>query len=204
MIIEELGLPHEVVPLPLSDVKKPEYLEINPNGRVPTMHDPNTGIQIFESGAIVEYLCETYDKQHKLSFAKDTPEYWLAKQWLFFQVSGQGPYYGQAAWFLRYHPEDVPSAKKRYIDEIHRVTGVLEGHLAKQKDSGSGSGPWLVGGKMSYADIAFVPYQMILPGMILSKDQMDADKYPMVKDWLHRMSESPGIGKVIAGFGKGH
>ena len=82
MIIEELGLPHEVVALPLSDVKNPEYLAINPNGRVPTMHDPNTGIQIFESGAIVEYLCETYDKQHKLSFAKDTPEYWLAKQWL--------------------------------------------------------------------------------------------------------------------------
>ncbi len=50
---------------------------------------------------------------------------------------------------------------------------------------------------MSFADIAFVPYQTILPGMILSKDQMDADKYPMVKDWLHRMSQSQGIGKVI-------
>ena len=97
----------------------------------------------------------------------------------------------------------MPSAKKRYIDEVHRVTGVLEGHLAKQKKDGSGDGPWLVGGKMSFADIAFVPYQTILPGMILSKDQMDADKYPMVKDWLHRMSQSQGIGKVIAGFGKG-
>ena len=204
MLIEELELPNEVVAIQLSEVKKPEYLAINPNGRIPAMHDPNTDTLLFESGAIVEYLCETYDTQHKLSFAKGTPEYWLAKQWLFFQVSGQGPYYGQAAWFLKYHSEDVPSAKKRYIDEVHRVTGVLEGHLAKQKESGSGSGPWLVGGKMSYADIAFVPYQIILPDMMLSKDQMDADKYPIVKDWIHRMSQSQGVGKIVAGFGKGH
>jgi glutathione S-transferase len=53
-------------------------------------------------------------------------------------------------WFERYHQEKLPSALERYIKEMARVTSVLEGHLAKQP--AGEDGPWLVGGKMSYAD----------------------------------------------------
>lgn len=92
MVAEELGLPYTIIATPFSDVKKPEYLAINPNGRLPSIHDPNTNLTLWESGAIIEYFIETYDKEHKLSFTPGTPEYFHAKQWLYFQVSGQGPY----------------------------------------------------------------------------------------------------------------
>lgn len=125
MILELLSLPHEFVPITFADVKKPEYLAINPNGRLPAIHDPNTDLTIWESGAIVEYLVDRYDKDHKYSSAPGTNDYYLAKQWLAFQISGQGPYYGQAVWFTRLHHERLPSATERYEKEVGRVTGVL-------------------------------------------------------------------------------
>lgn len=125
MILEELGLDHEVVPTKMSEVKDPDYLQINPNGRIPAIHDPNTGLTLWESGAIVEYLIERYDTEHRLSFAAGTNESYLAKQWLFFQVSGQGPYYGQVAWFKNYHSEKVPSAVERYVKEVKRLKDEL-------------------------------------------------------------------------------
>ncbi|KAF2205773.1 thioredoxin-like protein [Delitschia confertaspora ATCC 74209] len=123
IFLEELGLPYEIVPWPLSKVKTPEYLAVNPNGRLPAIHDPNTDLTLWESGAILEYLVERYDTKNKISFLPGSNEYYLAKPWLFFQASGQG---------------------------------VLEGHLANQ-DLTSG-GPWLVGGKCSYAGLAFIPW----------------------------------------------
>jgi glutathione S-transferase len=85
MLCRELSLPHELIPITFPDLKKPDYLAINPNGRMPAIHDPNTGITLWESGAIIEYLIEKYDKDLKLSFAPGSDEYWHAKQWLFFQ-----------------------------------------------------------------------------------------------------------------------
>jgi glutathione S-transferase len=96
MLLNELGLSYKLVEVPYTELKGPEFTKINPNGRVPALEDPNTGIRLWESGAIIEYLIEKYDTEHRLSFPKDTPEYFLTKQWLYFQVSGQGPYYGQA------------------------------------------------------------------------------------------------------------
>lgn len=95
IIFEELNIPYKTRHIDFSEVKKDPYLKLNPNGRLPTIDDPNTGLQIWESGAIVEYLIETYDKDHRLSY-NTFPEQWQLKQWLFFQVSGQAPYYGQA------------------------------------------------------------------------------------------------------------
>jgi glutathione S-transferase len=114
IISEELGLPYEVIHIPLSDVRKPEYVAINPNGRLPAIHDPNTDITLWESGAILEYLIELYDTNNRLSFVPGTPESYHAKQWLYFQATGQGPYYGQAARFKKFHSKQVPSAIERY------------------------------------------------------------------------------------------
>ena len=191
ILLGELGIPHEIDPIQFSDVKKPEYLAVNPNGRIPAIHDPNTDITLWESGAILEYLVERYDTEHHFSFAPGTPESYHAKQWLYFQVSGQGPYYGQAVWFKRYHPEQVPSAVERYVKEINRVSGVLEGHLAQQKQKyggGEADGPWLVGNKYSYADIAFVVWQSMID-QALGKDEYDVDSFPHVKEWLGNMAK---------------
>lgn len=197
IILAELGLPYEAENIQFSDVKKPEYVAINPNGRLPSIHDPNTGITLWETGAIFEYLIERYDTEHRFSFAPGTPESYLAKQWLYFQTTGQGPYYGQAVWFKRYHAEQVPSAIERYVKEINRVSGVLDGHLAQQKQEHGGSdGPWLVGNKMSYADIAFIPWQS-LASLLLGKDEYNDDDYPHVKEWLGNMTSREKVKKVL-------
>lgn len=101
-----------------------------------------------ESDAILLYLVDRYDPEHKISVTAEGEKY-QQLQWLFFQASGQGPYYGQAAWFTRYHPEQIPSALERYKNEIKRVLSVLESVLSKQD--------WLVGGKPTIADLSFVP-----------------------------------------------
>ena len=124
----------------MADLKKPPFEKLNPNGRVPVIEDPNTGITLWESGAIVEYLVETYDTKHSLTYAS-SPEKHFVKQWLHFQMSGQGPYFGQAAWFEKFHPEKIESAKERYKNEIKRVLKVLDKHL---ETSGKG---YLVGDK---------------------------------------------------------
>lgn len=91
MVLRELGLEFERVPVSYLEVKTPEYLAVNPNGRLPSLQDPNNGILLWETGAIIEYLVETYDKNQSISFAPGSNNAFLAKQWLFFQTSGQGP-----------------------------------------------------------------------------------------------------------------
>jgi glutathione S-transferase len=198
IVLAELGLSHEIVRIPLSKVKDAEYLAINPNGRIPAIYDPNTDLTLWESGAIIEYLIERYDTTHKISFPPGTNESFLTKQWLYFQVSGQGPYYGQASWFKKFHPEKVPSALERYVKEINRVTGVLEGHLSRQKElAGAGSdGPWLVGNRYSYADLSFLSWQTIVPILIEKEDGYTINDFPIVKDWLDRIL-SRGPVKIV-------
>lgn len=195
-ILEELRIPYEVIEVALSDVKKAKYTAINPNGRLPAIYDPNTDITLWESGAIVEYLIDKYDTDHRLGFPSGTPEYYHARQWLFFQTTGQAPYYGQAVWFNKYHPERIPSAIERYVNEIKRVTGVLERHLAKQAHDGDG--PWLVGNRFSYADAAFVSWQTIV-AMFWEKEEFGAggDGFPEVKGWMGRMMEREKVKKVM-------
>jgi len=185
ILMQELNLPQETIAIAISDAQKsPALLAVNPNGRLPAIHDPNTDLTLWESGAIIEYLIERYDPTHQLSFAPGTPESYLAKQWLFFQTSGQGPYYGQVAWFKWLHPEQLPSAIERYSKEILRITGVLEAHLAQQKQAADG--PWLVGNRLSYADLAFVPWQSMVPKLL--GDEYNPDGFPHVTKWLENMT----------------
>lgn len=188
MILEELKVPYETKFVDVGDLKKETYESVNPNGRVPALHDPNTGITIWESGAILEYLVDTYDKQHAISFAAGSQEYYESKQWLHYQMSGQGPYFGQAAWFTVYHPEKVPSAVERYINEIRRVSGVLDGSLQDKE--------YLVGGKYSYVDAAFVPWYEV--AALLWSNEIGLEKnFPHVNSWLNRIKARPAIAKTI-------
>jgi len=175
--LEELGLPYTVEDV--SDRLKVEpYISVNQNGRVPSIHDPNTNVTIFESGAIVEYLIDTYDKENRLTYTS-SPEKWQLKSWLFFQVSGQGPYYGQKAWFTVYHPEKIPSAIERYDKEIKRVIKVVDAHLTKT------GGKWLVGDKMTYADLAWLPWENVALHVLIEDGQdWAAKEAPKYKAWI--------------------
>jgi glutathione S-transferase len=167
--MEELDIPYESEYMDMADLKKPPFEKINPNGRVPAIHDPNTGITLWESAAIAEYLIDNYDKTHKISY--DTvPEKYYIKQWLAFQVSGQGPYFGQAAWFRRFHHEKLPSAIKRYQDQVVRVFYVLD--LALEQ---SGTG-YLVGDKCTVADLMFIMWDSMTP--FLFDDEFEGMEIP--------------------------
>ena len=85
IILNELQIPYDTELMDFGDLKKEPFESINPNGRVPAIEDPNTGYKVWESGAIIEYLLETYDKTGSLSYLSGK-EKWEAKCWLHFQV----------------------------------------------------------------------------------------------------------------------
>lgn len=142
--LEELGLDYEVhaVDLLSGAQRAPDYLALNPNGRIPTIVDRDEGdFAVFESGAILVYLAE---KTGQLMPA-DARGRSLVLQWLMFQMGGIGPMMGQANVFHRYFPEKIQVVIDRYQGESGRLFGVLDRRLADQE--------WLAG-DYSIADIA--------------------------------------------------
>ncbi|KAJ4397865.1 hypothetical protein N0V93_002102 [Gnomoniopsis smithogilvyi] len=188
MILKELDVPYTHKFLQLADMKKEPFESINPNGRVPAIEDPNTGITLWESGAIIQYLIETYDKQHIISFAPGSKESFEASQWLFYQATGQGPYFGQAVWFDVYHSEKLPSAVDRYVNEIRRVSAVLD-RVVKDKK-------YLVGGKYSFADAAFLTWYVVVMRLFAEKVKVETD-FPHLNAWLDRIKSRPAITKTL-------
>jgi len=189
ILLEELSLPYETIYLQFSDLKKEPFESKNPNGRVPAIEDPNTGVTMFESGAILEYLIDTYDKEHKLSYTT-SPEKWLTLSWLHFQMSGQGPYYGQKAWFSFFHPEkNLTSVLERYSNEIKRVVGVIDRHLKKQGTE------YLVGDKCTFADLAFVMWHQTMPRLVDGWDYQT--EMPAFHAWNERLQSRPAVKKVL-------
>lgn len=87
---------------------------------------------------------------------------------------------------------------ERYEKEIHRVTKLLEDHLKREHEGGAGGvdGPWMVGGRFSFADLVFLPWQTIA-GTVLGKlGKWPEEEYPFVAEWTAKMLARPGIKKV--------
>ena len=129
--LEAMELEYEthVVNLMENEQKKPEFLAISPNGRIPAIVDRDAdNLPIFESGAIMIYLAE---KTGKL-MPTDLNERAKVLEWLMFQMGGIGPMMGQANVFFRYFPEKIQPAIDRYQNEGRRLFEVLNTHLAKQ------------------------------------------------------------------------
>ncbi|KAF5501867.1 Glutathione S-transferase-like protein gedE [Colletotrichum aenigma] len=185
--LEELGIPYEKIEV--EDVKSEAFLKLNPNGRTPVITDPNNdNFTLWESGAIVEYLVEKYDALGSLTL-KDKNSRWLLQQYLHFQMSGQGPYYGQAVWFYR-QTEDIPTAKHRYIEQVLRVFGVLDGILKDRE--------YLVGGKCTYADLSFIPWNLVALGAPFFKDELwekheIKTRFPHFLAWHERLNARPSV-----------
>jgi len=142
--LEELGLPYEVhrVDLGKLEQKRPDFLRINPNGRIPAIVDRDEdGFAVFESGAILIYLAE---KTGRLLPA-DPRGRSVVLQWLMFQMGGIGPMMGQANVFFRYFPEKIQPAIDRYQGEVARLFSVLDTRLADRE---------FLAGDYSIADIA--------------------------------------------------
>lgn len=129
IMLEEIGLDYTVHPVNLGagEQKQPEFLAMNPNGRIPVIVDRDNGnFVVFESGAILLYLAE---KTGQL-LAQEEKARSRVVQWLMFQMGGLGPMMGQANVFFRYFPEHIPAAIDRYQHEGLRLLTVLDTQLA--------------------------------------------------------------------------
>lgn len=147
--LEEMGLDYTVHQLDLAalDQKQPEFLALNPNGRIPAIIDrDNNDFVVFETGAILMYLAEKTGQ----FIPKDPKGYYQVIQWLMFQMSGVGPMMGQANVFFRYFPEKVPAAIERYQKESRRLLEVMNTQLKSNR--------YLAGDEYSIADISAWPW----------------------------------------------
>jgi len=187
IMLEELGVPYEVHPININkgDQFAPAFLKISPNNRIPAIVDPDgpggRPIPVFESGAILQYLGRKYGR----FYPQQERQRVQVEEWLFWQMGGLGPMTGQANHFVNYAPEDLPYAKKRYTDEVHRLFGVMNKHLATRK---------FLAGAYSIADIAC--WSWVLSG----SRHAPLDEFPHLKAWRDRVGARPAVkrGKALA------
>lgn len=180
--LEELSLPYETkfVNIGQGEQKTPEFLAINPNGRIPAIIDREAdNLAIFESGAIMIYLAE---KTGKLMPA-DPAGRAKVIQWLMFQMGGIGPMMGQANVFYRYFPEKIQSAIDRYQNEGRRLFEVLDGHLNGRE--------WLAD-DFSIADIANWCWVRTHKWSGISTEGLDH-----LKAWVARLEERPACRRGV-------
>lgn len=182
ILLEELGVPYTVhaIDLGKNEQKAPEYLLINPNGRIPTIVDrDNDDFPVFESGAILIYLAEKYGR----FMPADRNGRSRVIQWVMFQMSGLGPMQGQANVFLRYFPEKLPAVIERYQNETKRLYGVVERRL---------EGRDYICDEYSIADIAAWSWVNFHEWAGLSLDEL-----PRMKDWFERIGQRPAVDRGL-------
>ena len=176
IVLEELELPYQTHALNLGagDQRKPEFLRINPNGRIPAIVDRDEGnFPVFESGAILVYLAEKTGKLLPTEMKKRSQ----VIQWLMFQMGGIGPMMGQANVFFRYFEEKLPPVIARYQNESKRLFKVLESRLADHE--------YLVD-EFSIADIANWAW-------VRSHNWsgVEIDDLPNLQRWISQIYERP-------------
>jgi GST-like protein len=181
IMLEETGLDYQIHPVNLDEGehKEPEYLAINPNGKIPAIVDRDgpggDEVMVFESGAILLYLAEKSG-----GFLPGDPAgRWRATSWLMFQMAGIGPSLAQAGYYLNRAPEPVPHAVERSISEAERIYGVVDRQLAESE---------FLAGDYSIADIASFPWMRNH-----RRFGLDIADYPNVQRWLQTITERPAV-----------
>jgi GSH-dependent disulfide-bond oxidoreductase len=184
LFLEESGLPFELVPVDTrkGDQFKPEFLNVNPNGKVPAIDDDGTFV--FDSNAILLYLAEKTGK----FLPPNTPQNRAQLlSWLMFIASGLGPYSGQAVHFKTHAPKGIDYAVNRYLYEAHRHYKILDDHLAKSR--------YIVGDTYTIADMAFWGWAR-LGAFVLGEEGIA--NYKNVKRLVDEISARPAAAKAIA------
>ena len=181
IMLEEVALPYRVYPVNIGKGEQfaPEYVKINPNGKIPSIVDPegpdSKPIAMMESGAILIYLAR---KTGELFPQADRAKYEVL-QWLMLQMGGVGPIFGQVHHFLRAAREQVPYAIERYTRETRRLYGVLNDRLKDREFLADG---------YSVADIATYPWVARYEW-----HKTDLNDFPHVKRWFDAISARPAV-----------
>src|ERR1700742_365933 len=153
IMLEEIGLPYEVhlINFGKGDQHTPEFLSLNPNGKIPAILDPDgpggEPLPLFESGAILQYLAEKTGK----FLPADAARRYQTLEWLHFQMGGLGPMFGQLGFFHKFAGKDYEDKRPRdrYVAESRRLLSVVNQQLATRA--------WIMGDDYSIADIAIFP-----------------------------------------------
>ncbi|MFN6486637.1 MULTISPECIES: glutathione binding-like protein [unclassified Nostoc] len=177
VMLEEVELPYNVHKIDITTQQQftPEYIAINPNSKIPAIVDQETGIKVFESGAILIYLAE---KTGKLLPTEQKSRFQVL-QWLMFQMGGVGPMFGQLNHFKRFAPEKLPYAIERYEKETLRIYDVLDKQLQDNE---------FICGNYSIADVATYPWVAIYEFLGLTLDNC-----PNLKRWVDMVQQRPAV-----------
>ncbi|MGE3363407.1 MAG: glutathione S-transferase N-terminal domain-containing protein [Rhizobiaceae bacterium] len=193
IMLEEIGLPYEVhlIDIGANETRTPEYLSLNPNGKIPSIIDPDgpdgKPLALFESGAILLYLAE---KTGRLLPSSATGRYETI-QWVFFQMAGIGPMFGQVGFFHKFAGREYEDKRplERYVAESQRLLGVLETRLAGRT--------WIMGDDYTIADVATFGWVRGLIGFYNARELVDYDSLKHVPAWLERGLARPAVARGL-------
>ena len=179
--LEEMGFDYRVHPVDIGAGEQfaADYTSRFPNAKIPAIIDGETGVSLFESGAILIYLAEKAGR----FLPPAGPERWAVLQWLMWQMGGFGPMLGQAAHFLHYQPGKSEYSAQRYGNEALRLYAVLNGALERNE---------FVAGDYSIADMALWPWVTRF-----NQQKVDLAAFPHVRRWYETMA---GRSAVRRGF----
>lgn len=181
IMLEECALDYTVIPVDIGrgDQFDPEFLKLSPNNRMPAIIDRETGISVFEGGAILIYLAEKAGR----FLPSEPPARFDVLQWLFWQAGGLGPMAGQLSHFVSYTKEPVPYALERYQNEYDRLLAVMDVRL-RDRD--------YLAGDYSIADIAAFPW--VMPWKRLGAD---LDRFERLRPWFDRIKNRPAVRRGV-------
>ncbi|HEX3754703.1 MAG TPA: glutathione S-transferase N-terminal domain-containing protein [Rhizomicrobium sp.] len=191
--LEELALPYEphYVNIMKNESSTPEFLSLNPNGKIPAIIDPHgpggKPMALFESGAILVYLA---DKTGRL-LPTDPAERYEALQWIFFQMAAIGPMFGQLGFFHKFAGREYEDKRPRdrYVAETVRLLKVLDERLATRT--------YMMGDEYSMVDISMLGWVRNLIGFYEAREITGFDSLAHVPGWLDRCLERPAVKRGI-------
>lgn len=189
ILLEELGLAYEphLVDIGKNETWTPDYLSLNPNGKIPAIIDPDgpggKPLPLFESGAILVYLAEKTGR----FLPADPAARYETLQWLFFQMAAIGPMFGQVGFFHKFAGREFEDKRPRdrYVAESRRLLGVLEGRLEGRD--------WIMGEDYTIADITSLGWVRNLIGFYEAGDLVGFADFPRVAAWLERGLARPAV-----------
>jgi GSH-dependent disulfide-bond oxidoreductase len=189
IMLEETELPYEphFINIGQNETWTPEFLSLNPNGKIPSIIDPDgpggIPLPLFESGAILLYLAE---KTGKL-LPSDPARRYETIQWVFFQMAAVGPMFGQLGFFHKFAGREIEDKRplERYRNESKRLLGVLETRLEGRD--------WIMGEDYTIADISLLGWVRNLVGFYGAGELVDFDSLKHVPVWLERGLARPAV-----------
>jgi len=189
VVLEASGLHNEphLVSFESNDQMSPEYLSLNPYGKIPAILDPNgpagRPIALFESGAILIYLA---DKTGAF-IPQDATGRYETIQWLMFQMGGVGPMFGQVGFFHKFAGKDYEDKRPRdrYAAEAKRLLGVINVRLSDRA--------WMMGDAYTIADMAIFPWVRNLVGFYQAGDLVGIAEFPHVTRALSAFVARPAV-----------